>query len=699
VTFGVPTAARSAAMALGLCIGFTLSVALSCYLTREAQGVAALWTANAFLITALLILPPRLAAASAAVCALANVGVYLAVGDRGANPYVFTLINLFEACAVAWIARRVCGKTLRITDLSRLARLLALAVLPACGLAASLAATYLSLTQGKPWMVVWPDWFIADAAGLAIMLPAIFALRARTLGEFKRGPLETTALYALVAVATAAVFGETALPLPFLVYGALTLIAFRLGPKGAVIGALVAAALALPLAIGGFGVLRAFDQLDAARRIHMTQIYILAAFYTGFVTATAVEGQLRLRRLFLQRIQVARRSRARAMAASAAKTDFLATMSHEIRTPMNSIVGFTRLLLDAPDIPPEARRKLGLIDSASATLLSVVNDILDFSKVEAGEVELDIRATTVRRLAEDTVAIAAESAAQKGLALSLTFDGPVDQAHWADDMRIRQVILNLLNNAVKFTKSGRVELSAEVLPGEHVDTARFAITDTGIGIPLDRRDRLFERFSQVDSTVTRTHGGTGLGLAICKGLVELMDGEIGVRSEPGKGSTFWFEVPLGRSGSAALQDAPAVAGGPIAARILLVDDHPMNRELGSTLLTLMGCEVDLAEDGLQAVEAARTGAYDAILMDVHMPHMDGLAATRAIIDLGGRAAETPIIAMTADVLPEHVERCRMAGMVDHVAKPVRPEALHAALARWAVPPDVPAVTPHERRTA
>ncbi|HZZ37390.1 MAG TPA: ATP-binding protein, partial [Caulobacteraceae bacterium] len=269
----------------------------------------------------------------------------------------------------------------------------------------------------------------------------------------------------------------------------------------------------------------------------------------------------------------------------------------------------------------------------------------------------------------------------------------------ADDMRIRQVILNLLNNAVKFTKSGRVELLAEVVPGEHVDTARFAVTDTGVGIPLDRRDRLFERFSQVDSTVTRSHGGTGLGLAICKGLVELMDGEIGVRSEPGKGSTFWFEVPLSRSGSDALPDAPAVAGGPIAARILLVDDHPMNRELGSTLLTLMGCEVDLAEDGLQAVEAARTGAYDAILMDVHMPHMDGLAATRAIIGLGGLAAQTPIIAMTADVLPEHVARCRMAGMVDHVAKPVRPEALHAALARWVVGRDVPAVTPPERQIA
>ncbi|HZZ36729.1 MAG TPA: histidine kinase dimerization/phospho-acceptor domain-containing protein, partial [Caulobacteraceae bacterium] len=430
MTIGVSTAARKAAMAIGLCIGFTLSVALSCYLTREAGGVAALWTANAFLVTALLILPPRLAAASAAVCALANIGVYLAVGDRDANPYVLTVVNLIESGATAWIARKVCGKALRIDDLRRLVRLLGLAVLPACGLSACLAAAYLGLTEGRAWMVVWRDWFVADAAGLAIMLPAIFTLRRRTPAEFRRGPVETLGIYALVGAATLAVFGQSALPLPFLVYAMLTLAAVRLGPKGAVIGALVAGALAIPMAIGGYGVLRAFPVLDDARRIHITQIYILAAFYAGLVTATAVEGQVRLRRLFLQRIEVARGSRARAMAASAAKTDFLATMSHEIRTPMNSIVGFTRLLLDAPDIPPESRRKLGLIDSASATLLSVVNDILDFSKVEAGEVELDIRPTTVRRLAEDTVAIAAESAAQKGLELSLALGGPVDQAHW-----------------------------------------------------------------------------------------------------------------------------------------------------------------------------------------------------------------------------------------------------------------------------
>ena len=250
-------------------------------------------------------------------------------------------------------------------------------------------------------------------------------------------------------------------------------------------------------------------------------------------------------------------------------------------------------------------------------------------------------------------------------------------------MRIRQVILNLLNNAVKFTETGSVELSVAVQEGDPIDTARFTVTDTGVGIPLDRRDKLFERFSQVDSSVARTYGGTGLGLAICKGLVGLMDGAIGVRSAPGRGSSFWFEIPLARAEPAEThgpteRDAPASLEG---AHVLLVDDHPMNRELGSTILGLLGCQVSLAENGEVAVEAARVGGFDAILMDVHMPVMDGLSAARAIRALGGRAGQVPVIAMTADVLPENVERCRQAGMIDHVAKPVRPDALHATLLR------------------
>ncbi|MEO8113511.1 MAG: MASE1 domain-containing protein, partial [Phenylobacterium sp.] len=497
---GLSKTTRQALTVVGLSAGFAVSVAISCILTREAQGVAALWTANAFLVTGLSILTRRWAVLCAVLCAVANVVIYLAVGDKGPNPLVFTLFNLLESVATAWVVQRVCGQALRVDDLKRLGRLVILGIIPICAATAALAASYLTLALGKPWEIVWRDWFFADAVGLAVMLPAILILRRRVSLDFQRSTLETVALYALTATATLCVFGQSTMPVPFLIYGVLTLVAFRLGPRGAVLGALIFGALAIPLVLNGHGLLQAYAGLDQARRIHLTQFYVLGAFYAGLLTATTVGDQERLRRLFLQRMDVARRSRARAIAANTAKTEFLATMSHEIRTPMNSIIGFTRLLLDAPGLSPEVRRHLGLVDSAGASLLTVVNDILDFSKVEAGEIELDLRPANIRRLAEDAVAIASETAAQKGLALTLRYEGAADGFHLVDDMRIRQVILNLLNNAVKFTAAGRVDVLAELVSGEHIDTARISITDTGMGIPLDRRDRLFARFSQVDSS-------------------------------------------------------------------------------------------------------------------------------------------------------------------------------------------------------
>jgi signal transduction histidine kinase/ActR/RegA family two-component response regulator len=678
----VPAAARHARALAGFSLGFTASVVVSCALTREAQGVAAMWTANAFLVAALLVLPRRWAGACAAVCAAANVAIYQILGDPIGQSLVFTLINLAESLAAAFGARAALGSSLRLDDFKRVGRLFAMAILPSSAALAAVATAYLCLMSGKPWLVVWRDWFMSDAIGLGIALPVLLILlKGRQTADFRRSRIEAATLYAFVAASTSWVFGQMGVPLPFLVYASLTVLAFRLGPRGAVLGGALSTviAMSLYLFVGAPGFVSGVR--DPAGRMLLMQLYCMVAFYTALLTATAVAGQARMRALFVERMRVSRGARSRAIAANAAKTEFLATMSHEIRTPMNSILGFTKLVIATPGLPDDVQRRLGLIDSAGASLLTVVNDILDFSKVEAGEVELHLAPLGLARLVEDTVAIAGEPAQRKGLDLNLRTSGVTDQVYLGDEMRIRQVILNLLNNGVKFTPDGSVELAVEVCEGPHIDTVRFTVTDTGVGIPLDRRNRLFERFSQVDSSVARTYGGTGLGLAICKGLVELMDGSIGVRSAPGRGSSFWFEVPLSRC-DADLEAAQAESESVSGARVLLVDDHPMNRELGSTLLTLLGCEVSLAENGADAVEAARSGAFDLILMDVHMPVMDGLAATRAIRSLPGPVARTPIIAMTADVLPEHVERCRMAGMVDHVAKPIGVEALHAALARY-----------------
>jgi CheY-like chemotaxis protein len=311
--------------------------------------------------------------------------------------------------------------------------------------------------------------------------------------------------------------------------------------------------------------------------------------------------------------------------------------------------------------------------------MTVLNDILDFSKVEAGQIELHLEPVVLDDLLSATVEIMREPARAKRLTLRLETEG-LGGAFSLDGQRLRQVLLNLLNNAVKFTQEGHVRLA--VAPTADGRSLRFEVHDTGIGIDESVFGRLFCRFSQADSSTTRHYGGTGLGLAISKGLIERMGGRIGVDSRVGSGSCFWFEVPAVRVAGKGAGHGPEKPAKALGGRVLLVDDHPMNRRLGETLLGLLGCEVDVAASGEEAVQAAAAQVYDAILMDVHMPGMDGLDATLAIRALPGASGRTPIIAMSADVLPHSVERCRAVGMVDHLAKPVQLRALHDTLAHW-----------------
>lgn len=311
----------------------------------------------------------------------------------------------------------------------------------------------------------------------------------------------------------------------------------------------------------------------------------------------------------------------------------------------------------------------------------MLNDILEFSRVEAGQIELLPQPTSAPALLRDTVSIMAPEAKAKGLELSIEIIDPVAALHDLDADRLRQVLINILNNAVKFTEEGRIDARLVIEHGEIEDRLRFEIIDTGVGIDLDKQALLFQRFSQTDSSPSRLHGGSGLGLAIARTLVDVMGGRIGVDSVRGRGSCFWIELTAPVAEEVAVPERQKAAT-PGAARILIVDDHAVNLEIGAALLSLVGCEVDVAENGKQALEQVQKAEYDLILMDIHMPLMDGLQATRAIRALGGRAGKTPIVAMSADALPRQVERCYAAGMVDHIAKPVQREVLYAKVDRW-----------------
>ena len=376
-----------------------------------------------------------------------------------------------------------------------------------------------------------------------------------------------------------------------------------------------------------------------------------------------------------------REKRRDAEAAAVAKTQFLANMSHEIRTPLTAIIGFAGLLESTDAIPPMARRYVSRIATSSQDLLAIVNDVLDFSKIEAGQIDLDPTALDCRPFLTETLDLVRTQAAAKGVALELALDDSLPGAIKVDGGRLRQVVLNLLSNAVKFTAAGQVRLEAAYMASEQ--RLHVAVRDTGVGISADQIPRLFQRFSQIDASNTRQYGGSGLGLAISKGLVERMGGVIGVDSTPGLGSRFWFTIEAPLAGQTIGRDDGQAGARPKGAlRILVVDDVPVNRELVGAILAPFDLELVEASGGAEAVDLAKASRFDLVLMDLQMPGMDGLAATAAIRAQADLNARTPILALSANVLPVQVEACGRAGMNDHIGKPINPKELLDKISRW-----------------
>jgi len=436
-----------------------------------------------------------------------------------------------------------------------------------------------------------------------------------------------------------------------------------------------------------------YELIDAERRSRL-----LAYGAAGMFVALAV--------LFWQ-VRRAREARRAAVRANSAKSDFLANMSHEIRTPLNGIVGMAELLAGTP-LTSDQREMTDVIRTSSEALLAIVNNILDFSRIEAGGIELEQIAFDLRVLVDSVVKLFGPQARAKGLKLETLVAGDVDRLLVGDPLRIRQVLTNLLGNAVKFTETGNVRVEVKRAASSAL---LFRVSDTGIGIDPRKAPLLFRPFTQADSATTRKYGGTGLGLSISHRLVSLMGGSIGVDSQPGCGATFWFLLPLvsanqWQGAMPAVSPAELPGPGPLLPpapagdrRVLIVEDNPVNQIVALRTVGSLGYAAQVASGGQQALDAFDHERFDVILMDCQMPGMDGYQATAEIRRRESRAPcgrRTPIVAMTANSIEGDREKCRTAGMDDYLPKPIRMAELSKTLARWtalAVPPPIPPSAP------
>jgi signal transduction histidine kinase/ActR/RegA family two-component response regulator len=655
-----------------------------------------IWPANGVMLAAALQLHKRQAIRVLAACFVLNIIGAIVRGDPQPMLWLNPVLNLFEACMAALIARRVCGAALDLRRPKRLANFALLAVVPAVLMAAfailSVVAPMRDYTV-PVFLFTLHRFFDMETLGLLLVAPALLLIakshRFRSTAPASR--FETAAIVALLLAVTAACFFQNSAPTLFVIFPFLLLVSFRTSPSWVAASIVGVAVIGAAATVTGYGPvlmtqIPAIDGLEHVpplmRQLSVYYIFLVGVIVTALPVSTSMSERRRLIQRLERRTELAQRARLRAEEADAAKSRFLALMSHEMRTPLNSVTGYAEVLIRRPDMDPVAIDHLGHIQRSGDALLMLVEDVLEISRGDDALSLAPLCLSDVIGIAASPSRIAAED---KGLNLTIDIRPDAGVMFVGDRRRLRQALHHLISNAVKFTERGTVSILADRIG----DEVLIAITDSGCGLDTAGADRLFEAFVQGDDSISRTHIGAGIGLSLVQRHAALMGGSVVVDSRPGDGATFTLRLPLALAEASAARTHTRAAPAPVeiaedddgpaaAPRILVVDDHPANREVARLMLTAVGCETAEACDGDEAIAMAATQAFDLILMDVRMPRVDGLAATRAIRAAGNTV---PILAVTADAMPEDAARCLAAGMDDHLPKPISHHALYAAMER------------------
>lgn len=672
---------------LAFLAAYVILTAAAYALTLGAGGLAVLWINNGVLAAALLLLPRSTAVPLVLVCALVDFLAALLTGSAPSQAALIASFDLTESVVAAFLIRQVGGAGLDIQHFSRLWRVALLAMLPATLVMGSLGAALLTRLISGDFVSIWIAWVGGDFLGMMIGAPAVLLLtrmRRYTTPEFLKGALPIHLVAATLILAAMLFHFLPAAPL-FLSFPLLLAVLLRLDPPRAILAIAGFAFLTAASTTTGHGPIAA-QYGDISSRILALQTYLAAIQFCALAIISVMSERTRAQNGLRRALSAARAARREAEAAALAKSRFLAVMSHEMRTPLNGISGHVQLLGAQPALPRSTREPLAAIEASCGVLVSLIDDVLDYSSVgdEQRQRPLNLAPVSIPALVESVMTLILPLLGDRPIALRVEISALAESLHSADENRLTQVLFKLLSNAAKFTQRGHITLSVDVRSSdvEGVDEVTFCVADTGMGIAPDDLPLLFRPFSQIDSTPTRKFSGAGLGLAISRALVEMMGGSLTVESTVGMGSRFTFSVPMTRVDRQ--EPAPTVPAPAQDLRLLVVDDHPMNRQIASQMLEAAGFTVDTAENGEDAVQRAREASYHAIFMDLHMPVMDGLTACRQIKDLGGAAGLTPIIAMTAATSTDDIAACLAAGMVDHIAKPIQLMTLIAA-ANNAVP--------------